>query len=83
MYLQWNNGDRCMAVFTEDGQVYEAVILCINQSAKTCLVKYVGYGNEELQALSALLPAVADLGKSNSCLPSDSHAASDVRMMLL
>lgn len=76
-HQQWNVGDPCEAVFLEDGQIYEAVILSINKPDQTCLVQYVGYGNEEPQALSALLPAASDHEKSNCPLPNDSHAASD------
>ena len=78
VYLQWNVDDRCTAAYSEDGQMYEAVILSINRPAQTCLVRYLGYGNEELQALSDIFPSVADPDVSG--LPNDSHAASEVRL---
>ncbi|XP_035825144.1 survival motor neuron protein isoform X2 [Aplysia californica] len=53
----WKAGDRCQAVYTEDGEVYEARILSINQDKGTCTVQYIGYGNEEEQQLTDLLPA--------------------------
>ena len=49
-------GELCQAVFTEDKQVYDAVIKSINKSRGVCVVHYCGYGNEEEQPLSALLP---------------------------
>ncbi|KAK2175986.1 hypothetical protein NP493_692g07004 [Ridgeia piscesae] len=74
---QWKIGDTCTARFSEDGQMYDAVILSINKPDQTCLVQYVDYGNEETQALSALLQVASLHGKSNCRLPNDSHVASD------
>ena len=78
--FQWKIGDTCTARFSEDGQMYDAVILSINKPDQTCLVQYVDYGNEETQALSALLQVASLHGKSNCRLPNDSHVASDVRI---
>ena len=55
--LQWRVGDRCRAVFTEDGEIYDAVILSIDKQKDTCFVRYVGYGNEEKQYLPNLMPS--------------------------
>ena len=64
MQLQWKAEDHCRAVFTEDGRLYEAVICSIDNSAGTCVVRYLGYGNEEEQALTDLLPSEATCQKS-------------------
>lgn len=52
----WKAGDLCHAVYTEDGEIYEARILSIDVDTETCTLLYVGYGNEEEQQLSSLLP---------------------------
>lgn len=39
-------GDFVRSTFTEDGVDYEAQILSINEN-DTCLIKYLGYGNED------------------------------------
>ncbi|BFY97962.1 hypothetical protein BsWGS_01002 [Bradybaena similaris] len=57
---KWKAGDLCRAVYTEDGEVYEARILFIDEETETCTVKYVGYGNEEELPLSCLLPLASE-----------------------
>ncbi|KFW91386.1 Survival motor neuron protein, partial [Phalacrocorax carbo] len=57
---QWKVGDSCNAVWSEDGKVYLATIASINQKRGTCVVIYTGYGNEEEQNLSDLLPPASD-----------------------
>lgn len=39
-------GDFVRSTFTEDGVDYEAEILSVNESG-SCLIRYIGYGNEE------------------------------------
>ncbi|XP_076444296.1 survival motor neuron protein 1-like [Babylonia areolata] len=51
----WAVGDYCQAVFTEDGAIYEAKITSINAEDNTCVVRYLGYGNEEEQSLEDLI----------------------------
>ncbi|NXW83408.1 SMN protein, partial [Alopecoenas beccarii] len=57
---QWKVGDSCSAVWSEDGNVYLATIASINQKRGTCVVTYTGYGNQEEQNLSDLLPPASD-----------------------
>ncbi|NWI33797.1 SMN protein, partial [Sula dactylatra] len=57
---QWKVGDSCNAVWSEDGNMYLATIASINQKRGTCVVTYMGYGNQEEQNLSDLLPAACD-----------------------
>ena len=60
LLLQWKVGDSCNAVWSEDGNVYLATIASINQKRGTCVVTYTGYGNQEEQNLSDLLPPASD-----------------------
>lgn len=60
LLLQWKVGDGCSAVWSEDGNVYPATIASINQKRGTCVVTYMGYGNQEEQNLSDLLPLASD-----------------------
>ncbi|XP_053150859.1 survival of motor neuron protein-like [Hemicordylus capensis] len=55
---QWRVNDACSAVWSEDGNVYQATITSINWKKGTCIVVYTGYGNKEEQYLSDLLPPV-------------------------
>ncbi|NXT28321.1 SMN protein, partial [Syrrhaptes paradoxus] len=57
---QWKVGDSCNAVWSEDGNVYLATIASINQKRGTCVVTYMGYGNQEEQNLCDLLPPASD-----------------------
>ncbi|XP_026722285.1 survival motor neuron protein, partial [Athene cunicularia] len=56
----WKVGDSCHAVWSEDGNLYLATIAAINQKSGTCVVTYTGYGNQEEQNLSDLLPPASD-----------------------
>jgi hypothetical protein len=47
-------GDPCRCVYSADGVEYEANIVEVFQDKDQCLVRYVGYENEELQNLSAM-----------------------------
>lgn len=60
LLLQWKVGDSCSAVWSEDGNLYLATIASINQKRGTCVVTYTGYGNQEEQNLSDLLPPASD-----------------------
>ena len=57
MYVKWQVGDTCAAVFTEDELIYDAVILSIDKESNTCFVRYDYYGNKEEQYLDDLLPS--------------------------
>ncbi|XP_056369389.1 survival motor neuron protein isoform X2 [Oenanthe melanoleuca] len=62
---QWKVGDSCSAVWSEDGNLYLATIASINQKRGTCVVTYTGYGNQEEQNLSDLLPPASDETNDN------------------
>lgn len=55
--LLWKPGDNCIAVFKDDGIEYEAQIVSIDHKYGCCVVKYLGYENEELQYLQDLKPS--------------------------
>ncbi|KAG8000179.1 Survival of motor neuron-related-splicing factor 30 [Nibea albiflora] len=55
--LGWKVGDRCMAVWSQDGQVYEAEIEEIDRENSTAAVTFAGYGNAEVIPLQNLKPA--------------------------
>ncbi|XP_004077134.1 survival of motor neuron-related-splicing factor 30 [Oryzias latipes] len=53
----WKVGDRCMALWGNDGQVYEAEIEEIDRENGTAAINFIGYGNAEvvpLQNIKAL-----------------------------
>ncbi|XP_007941515.1 survival of motor neuron protein-like [Orycteropus afer afer] len=52
---QWKVGDKCSAIWSEDGCIYPATIASIDFKRETCVVVYTGYGNREEQNLSDLL----------------------------
>jgi hypothetical protein len=58
---QWNVGDKCLAVYSEDGLIYDAEIIEICSGiANMCVVRYSDYGNEEQQYLTDLMPATQE-----------------------
>ena len=54
-YKKWIVGSPCRAVYSEDGEIYEAIVSKIYENRGTCIVKFVGYGNTEKVELSSLL----------------------------
>ncbi|XP_008335252.1 survival of motor neuron protein-like [Cynoglossus semilaevis] len=50
---QWEVGSPCRTVWSEDGQVYPATVVCLDGGH--CRVRFTGYGNEEDVKLSSLL----------------------------
>lgn len=54
---KWSPGDQCRAVFSEDGLIYDAEVLSVDEENSSCFVRYRGYGNEEEHNLSDLLPS--------------------------
>ena len=59
LYFQWHIGDSCRAVYSEDELIYDAVIISLDESSNTCVVRFCGYGNEEEQNLDDLLPPLS------------------------
>nr|XP_044990487.1 survival motor neuron protein [Jaculus jaculus]XP_044990488.1 survival motor neuron protein [Jaculus jaculus] len=61
---QWKVGDKCSAVWSEDGCIYPATIASVDFKRKTCVVVYTGYGNREEQNLSDLLSPTHEAANS-------------------
>uniref|UniRef100_A0A3P8WFP7 Survival of motor neuron-related-splicing factor 30 n=1 Tax=Cynoglossus semilaevis TaxID=244447 RepID=A0A3P8WFP7_CYNSE len=59
----WKVGNRCMAVWSNDGQVYEAEIEEIDRENGTAAVTFIEYGNAEVIPLQNL--RAAEEGKSS------------------
>ncbi|XP_064454873.1 survival motor neuron protein 1-like isoform X2 [Ornithodoros turicata] len=51
----WKVGDFCRCTYSLDGQSYEAKIKSVDHD--TCVVRYIGYGNEEEVSMCDLLPS--------------------------
>ena len=58
--LQWQAGDPCRARYSNDGEIYEATIVGVNHGDASCLVRFVGYNNEEQMAQSSLLRSLGE-----------------------
>ncbi|MEJ1274880.1 survival motor neuron domain containing 1 [Cricetulus griseus] len=52
----WKVGDKCMAIWSEDGQCYEAEIEEIDEDNGTAAITFAGYGNAEVTPLLNLKP---------------------------
>lgn len=50
---EWKVGDFCRCVYSVDGLCYEAKVKSVDHD--TCVVRYIGYGNEEEVYLTELL----------------------------
>uniref|UniRef100_A0A1A7YYS8 Survival of motor neuron-related-splicing factor 30 n=1 Tax=Iconisemion striatum TaxID=60296 RepID=A0A1A7YYS8_9TELE len=50
----WKVGDRCLALWSQDGQVYEAEIEEVDRENGTAAVTFSGYGNAEVIPLHNL-----------------------------
>lgn len=52
--VSWSVGDKCMAVWSQDGQWYEAELEEVDMENGTAAVTFTGYGNAEVVPLSSL-----------------------------
>lgn len=55
MQRKWCIGSPCRAVYSEDGELYEAIISKIYENTGTCIVKFIGYNNSEKVEVSSLM----------------------------
>ena len=46
-------------MYSEDELIYDAVIISLDASSNTCVVRFCGYGNKEEQNLDDLLPPLS------------------------
>lgn len=56
-HYNWRIGDVCRAIYSQDGEAYEAEILVKIQEDR-CVVKFIGYNNEEVVNLKDLQPSL-------------------------
>uniref|UniRef100_A0A8C6FZ24 Tudor domain-containing protein n=1 Tax=Moschus moschiferus TaxID=68415 RepID=A0A8C6FZ24_MOSMO len=61
---QWKVGDKCCAIWSEDGCIYPATIASVDFERETCVVVYTGYGNREEQNLSDLLSPTSEVANT-------------------
>jgi len=54
---QWQVGDPCRAIYSQDGEEYEAVIIDLIDP-HWCVVQFIGYKNEEEVLLRELTPSL-------------------------
>lgn len=64
--FQWKVGDACSAYWSEDGQLYAATIVSIDEERGTCVVVFTGYGNEEEQSMEDLLSEISEPDEASS-----------------
>jgi survival motor neuron protein len=74
----WKENDHCRAVWTEDGVEYEADISTINRSKGTCLIRFVGYDNVEVQLLTSLKPSLGKKSRQNQIKEAQQGQPNDV-----
>jgi len=55
----WEVGEKCMALWTENGQYYEATIEEISEKDGNCIVTFLQYGSTDTNQLSQLRPVEA------------------------
>jgi survival motor neuron protein len=87
----WHLGQYCRTVYNEDGIEYESQIISIDPQNNSCVVKYIGYGNEEKKSLNELKPSLSkrerklqsqlsqrqDINNSNSDTDQDINCVND------
>ncbi|EFN76979.1 Survival motor neuron protein [Harpegnathos saltator] len=54
-FKRWTVGAPCRAVYSVDGETYEAIITKIYENSGVCMVKFIGYNNTEKVQLNSLL----------------------------
>ncbi|KAM4868777.1 survival motor neuron protein isoform X3 [Urocitellus parryii] len=62
--FKWKVGDKCSAIWSEDGCIYPATIASVDFKRETCIVIYTGYGNREEQNLSDLLSPTSEVANN-------------------
>jgi len=64
---EWQIGSHCRAVYSNDGQMYDAVIVSLDADTGTCTVRYDYYNNKEVQRLDDLMPSTSRQHTYNNC----------------
>ncbi|XP_041101584.1 survival motor neuron protein 1-like [Polyodon spathula] len=71
---EWKVGDTCKAVWSADGNAYQATITSIDVKKGTCNVIYTSYGNKEQQSLSDLLSDNSEAESEKAVLEEEKDA---------
>jgi len=75
--VKWHIGSQCRCKYSEDGLIYDATIISLDEDGDMCTVRYAFYNNEEHQRLcDLLLPSGGgDAHQQNSSMASDVSAS--------
>ncbi|XP_075895189.1 survival motor neuron protein 1 isoform X2 [Nelusetta ayraudi] len=74
---EWKVGDACSAYWSEDGQLYAATIVSIDEERGTCVVVFTGYGNEEEQNLEDLLSDISEPDEASSTKVNEAESSAE------
>ncbi|KAI9562349.1 hypothetical protein GHT06_013314 [Daphnia sinensis] len=69
----WVVGENVRAVYSEDGLEYEAIILKIDKKNSSCLIRFLGYENEEIVYLRDLKPSAGIVARKKQAIASGHH----------
>uniref|UniRef100_F6TME2 Tudor domain-containing protein n=1 Tax=Equus caballus TaxID=9796 RepID=F6TME2_HORSE len=75
---QWKVGDKCCAIWSEDGCIYPATIASVDFRRETCVVVYTGYGNREEQNLSDLLSPTSEVANNTEQSAPENESESQI-----
>ncbi|XP_076323181.1 survival motor neuron protein-like isoform X3 [Tachypleus tridentatus] len=75
---QWKLGDYCQAIFSEDGLLYEACVMSTNEQEGTCVVHFLGYGNEEEVRIGDLLASQGKHARAQQELAAQGYFADNI-----
>ncbi|XP_076342510.1 uncharacterized protein LOC143242835 [Tachypleus tridentatus] len=70
--------DYCQAIFSEDGLLYEACVMSINEQEGTCVVHFLGYGNEEEVWIGDLLASQGKHARAQQELAAQGYFADNI-----
>ncbi|KAJ8718328.1 hypothetical protein PYW08_002565 [Mythimna loreyi] len=73
---KWRAGMPCRLVFCEDGLEYEAVISKLIDNEE-CIVRYLGYENQELVPLEALMPSQGKEARTRQIMEAKAEQVQD------
>lgn len=73
----WQVGDSCFAYWSEDGQLYAAMIASIDEKKGTCVVTYTDYGNEEEQNLEDLVSDISEGDEDTNTMTNEIESSTE------
>ncbi|KAK4003057.1 hypothetical protein OUZ56_004843 [Daphnia magna] len=69
----WMIGEDVRAVYSEDGLEYEAIIKKIDKKNSSCLISFLGYGNDEIVFLRDLKPTAGVTARKKQVIASGNY----------